>query len=42
MVVRVPRAAGPALSRSLVEMQGVRSARKLPTVRVQVDPFGLE
>jgi primosomal protein N' (replication factor Y) len=41
-VVRVPRAAGDDLSRTLVEMQGVRSARKLPTVRVQVDPVGLE
>jgi primosomal protein N' (replication factor Y) len=41
-VVRVPRAAGSALSRTLVEMQGVRSARKLPPVRVQVDPVGLE
>jgi primosomal protein N' (replication factor Y) len=41
-VVRVPRAVGAALSRTLVEMQGVRSARKLPPVRVQVDPAGLE
>ena len=41
-VIRVPRAAGPALSRTLVEMQGVRAARKLPPVRVQVDPVGLE
>jgi primosomal protein N' (replication factor Y) (superfamily II helicase) len=41
-VVRVPRAAGAALSRALVEMQGVRAARKLPAVRVQVDPVGLE
>ncbi len=41
-VVRVPRTAGAALSRTLVEMQGVRSARKLPTVRVQVDPVALE
>jgi primosomal protein N' (replication factor Y) len=41
-VVRVPRSAGAALSRTLVEMQGVRSARKLPPVRVQVDPVGLE
>ncbi len=41
-VVRVPRAAGPELSRALVEMQGVRDARKLPSVRVQVDPVGLE
>ena len=42
VVIRVPRAAGSALSRTLVEMQGVRSARKLPPVRVQVDPVGLE
>ena len=28
--------------RTLHEMQGVRSARKLPPVRVQVDPVGLE
>jgi primosomal protein N' (replication factor Y) len=41
MVVRVPRRSGPALSRTLVEMQGVRSARKLPPVRVQVDPYAL-
>ncbi len=41
-VVRVPRAAGSALSRALVEVQGVRSARKLPMVRVQVDPVALE
>ncbi|MGZ4503920.1 MAG: hypothetical protein ACXVW3_08520, partial [Nocardioidaceae bacterium] len=40
-VVRVPRAAGAALSRALVEMQGVRAARKQPAVRVQVDPVGL-
>jgi primosomal protein N' (replication factor Y) len=42
VVIRVPRTAGAALSRTLVEMQGVRSARKLPPVRVQVDPVGLE
>jgi primosomal protein N' (replication factor Y) len=41
VVVRVPRADGPALSRALVEMQGVRDARKLPPVRVEVDPVGL-
>ena len=40
-VIRVPRAAGPALSRTLGEMQGVRAARKLPPVRVQVDPVSL-
>ena len=42
LVVRVPRAAGPALSRALVELQGVRSARKLPVLRVQVDPVDLD
>jgi primosomal protein N' (replication factor Y) len=42
VVVRVPRAHGTALSRALVEMQGVRDARKLPAVRVQVDPIALE
>jgi primosomal protein N' (replication factor Y) len=42
VVVRVPRASGAALSRALGEMQGVRDARKLPRVRVQVDPLGLE
>ncbi len=31
-----------ALSRTLVEMQGVRDAKKQPPVRVQVDPVGLE
>ena len=41
-VVRVPRAVGAALSRTLVEMQGVRDAKKLPSVRVQVDPVDLD
>jgi primosomal protein N' (replication factor Y) len=41
VVVRVPRAVGDALSRTLVEMQGVRDAKKLGAVRVQVDPFEL-
>ena len=41
-VVRVPRAAGAALSRTLVQMQGVRDAKKLGPVRVQVDPVALE
>ena len=40
-VVRVPRAEGPALSRSLLEMQRLRSSRKLAPVRVQVDPATL-
>lgn len=42
IVVRVPRAAGPALSRALVELQGVRDAKKLPALRVQIDPVALE
>ncbi|MBA2464703.1 MAG: primosome assembly protein PriA, partial [Nocardioidaceae bacterium] len=42
VVLRVPRAAGAALSRTLVEMNGVRSAKKLPVLRVQVDPVALE
>jgi primosomal protein N' (replication factor Y) len=41
LVVRAPRPEGAALSRSLVEMQGVRDARKLEPVRVQVDPVAL-
>jgi primosomal protein N' (replication factor Y) len=41
LVVRVPRRAGPVLSRALREMQGLRSTRKLPPVRVQVDPYSL-
>ena len=40
-VVRVPRVSGAALSHTLVQMQGVRSAKKLPPVRVQVDPVSL-
>jgi primosomal protein N' (replication factor Y) len=42
VVVRVPRRWGPELSRALVEMQGVRSARKAPPVRVQVDPYTMD
>lgn len=38
VVVRVPRAEGPALSLALGELQRVRSARKLDAVRIQVDP----
>jgi len=38
VVVRVPRGQGAALSAALVELQRVRSARKLDAVRVQVDP----
>jgi primosomal protein N' (replication factor Y) len=41
VVVRVPRAHGPALSRALGEVQRVRSARKLDPVRIQVDPVTL-
>jgi primosomal protein N' (replication factor Y) len=41
VVLRVPRAHGDELSRTLVEAQGVRAARKLAPVRVQVDPVGL-
>ena len=41
VVLRVPRAHGDELSRTLVEAQGVRAARKLTPVRVQVDPVGL-
>lgn len=41
VVVRVPRGAGSALSRALGELQRARSARKLPPVRVQVDPASL-
>lgn len=40
-VVRVPRTRGSALSRALVQAQGVRAAKKLEPVRVQVDPVGL-
>jgi primosomal protein N' (replication factor Y) len=41
VVLRVPRSHGAALSRALVEMQGVRDAKKLEPVRVQVDPVTL-
>ncbi len=41
VVLRVPRASGPALSRSLGEVQRVRSARKLDAVRIHVDPVDL-
>ena len=40
-VVRVPRSLGKELTRALVEMQGVRAAKKLEPVRVQVDPVSL-
>jgi len=41
LVVRVPRADGPALSAALGELQRLRSARKLEPVRIQVDPPSL-
>jgi primosomal protein N' (replication factor Y) len=41
LVVRVPRAYGPALSRALGEVRRVRAARKLDPVRIQVDPVDL-
>ncbi|MGI8524482.1 MAG: primosomal protein N' [Nocardioides sp.] len=41
LVVRVPRAQGPTLSRALAEVQRVRSARKLGAVRIQIDPATL-
>jgi primosomal protein N' (replication factor Y) len=41
VVVRVPRRLGPSLSEALRAMSGVRAARKLPPVRVQVDPWSL-
>ncbi len=40
-VVRVPRASGAALSAALGAMQAQRSTRKLPHVRVEVDPAEL-
>ena len=38
VVVRVPRARGGELSAALLELQRVRSSRKLDAVRIQVDP----
>jgi primosomal protein N' (replication factor Y) len=40
-VVRAPRVAGAALSAALGELQAQRSTRKLPHVRVEVDPAEL-
>ncbi|MGY2076657.1 primosomal protein N' [Blastococcus sp. SYSU DS0828] len=41
-LVRVPRTEGAALAHALAEVQGVRSARKVPEhVRVQLDPLTL-
>jgi primosomal protein N' (replication factor Y) len=41
VVVSVDRDTGPALARTLKQLQAGRSARKLPPVRVQVDPVDL-
>ena len=41
LVLRVPRADGPALSAALLDLQRSRSARKLTHVRVEVDPIRL-
>ena len=41
VVVRVPRAQGPLLSRALGDLQRLRSSRKLDAVRIQVDPTSL-
>jgi primosomal protein N' (replication factor Y) len=41
LVLRVPRAEGPALSAALADLQRGRSARKQPHVRVEVDPIRL-
>lgn len=41
LIVRVPRASGPALSRALLDLQRVRSSRKLDAVRVRVDTVAL-
>jgi primosomal protein N' (replication factor Y) len=41
LVLRVPRAQGPALTLALAELQRLRSSRKLAAVRLQVDPPSL-
>ena len=41
VIVRVPRVEAAALSAALMEVQRVRSARKLDAVRIQVDPTAL-
>jgi primosomal protein N' (replication factor Y) len=41
LVLRVPRAEGAGLSAALLDLQRGRSARKLPHVRVEVDPLRL-
>jgi primosomal protein N' (replication factor Y) len=41
-LLRVPRNQGLALAQALAEVQGVRSAKKVPEhVRVQLDPLDL-
>ncbi|ROR91244.1 primosomal protein N' [Nocardioides aurantiacus] len=40
-VLRVPRSGGAALSRALQDLQARRSTRKLPHLRVEVDPAEL-
>jgi primosomal protein N' (replication factor Y) len=42
MLVRVPRRDGAALAAALHRAAGVRSARKAPGVRIQVDPLDLD
>jgi primosomal protein N' (replication factor Y) len=41
IVLRIPRDRGAALARALSQVQAGRSARKLPPVRVQIDPAEL-
>ncbi|WP_148574878.1 primosomal protein N' [Nocardioides caldifontis] len=41
VIVRVPRRHGNALGEALRTVQRTRSAKKLPVVRVQVDPYAL-
>ena len=41
VLLRVPAAAGEGLSRSLGDLQRLRSARKLDPVRIQVDPLSI-
>jgi primosomal protein N' (replication factor Y) len=40
-LIRVPRSAGAELAAALHDVQGVRSARKAPVVRVRIDPVDL-
>jgi primosomal protein N' (replication factor Y) len=41
LIVRVPRDRGPELSAEISRLQATRSARKLPHLRVQIDPVEL-